>query len=59
MVYLKSAREIELMKKAGYALGECFKAIKAQIRPGMSTLDIDTIVIKTLIANGCTSAEKG
>ena len=59
MIYLKSAREIELMKKAGHALGECFKAIEKQIRPGMSTLDIDSLVNKTLLANGCTSAEKG
>ena len=59
MVYLKSAREIELMKVAGNALGECFKNIKNSLKPGMNTMDIDEIVIKTLIKNGCTSAEKG
>ena len=59
MVYLKSAREIELMKVAGHALGECFKNIKNSLKPGMNTMDIDEIVIKTLIKNGCTSAEKG
>ena len=59
MVYLKSKREIELMKKAGYAVGQAFKNIKEIIRPGMSTLDIDEIVIKTFKENGCTSAEKG
>lgn len=59
MVYIKSQREIELMKKAGRALGECFKAIARQIRPGMTTLDIDSLVNETLLANGCTSAEKG
>ena len=59
MVYIKSEREIALMKKAGYAVGQAFKNIKEQIKPGMSTLDIDEIVIKTFIENGCTSAEKG
>ena len=59
MVYLKSAREIALMKKAGYAVGQAFKNIKEQIRPGMSTMDIDTIVINTFKEYGCTSAEKG
>ena len=59
MIYIKSAREIELMKKAGYAVGQAFKNIKEQIRPGMSTMDIDEIVINTFKAHGCTSAEKG
>ncbi len=59
MVYLKSAREIELMKKAGYAVAEAFREIGKVIRPGMSTMDIDEIVIKTFVKNGCTSAEKG
>ena len=59
MVYIKSEREIALMKKAGYAVAEAFRAIKEAIRPGMSTMDIDEIVIKTFIKNGCTSAEKG
>lgn len=59
MVILKSAREIELMKKAGYAVGQAFKVIKECLRPGMSTLDINSIVEKTFRENGCTSAEKG
>ena len=59
MVYLKSAREIELMKKAGHAVSEAFKKIGEVIKPGMSTLDIDQIVAKTFYDNGCTSAELG
>lgn len=59
MVYIKSNREIELMKVAGHAVAEAFKNIKEYIRPGMSTMDIDEIVINTFIKNGCTSAEKG
>ena len=59
MVILKSAREIALMKKAGYAVAEAFRILKETIKPGMSTMDIDEIVEKTFLANGCTSAEKG
>ena len=59
MIYIKSTREIELMKVAGQAVSSAFKAIKEAIRPGMSTLDIDQIVEKTFTEHGCTSAEKG
>ncbi len=59
MVIIKSAREIELMKVAGHAVSEAFKNIEKLIKPGMSTMDIDQIVIDTFIKNGCTSAEKG
>ena len=59
MVIIKSEREIELMKVAGHAVAEAFKALAEKIKPGMSTMDIDKIVIDTFIANGCTSAEKG
>ena len=59
MVYIKSAREIALMKKAGYAVAMAFKKIKEQIKPGMTTLDIDEIVNNTFLENGCTSAEYG
>ena len=52
MVYIKSNREIELMKVAGHAVAEAFKNIKESIRPGMSTMDIDEIVINTFIKNG-------
>ena len=59
MVYIKSKREIALMKKAGYAVAMAFKNVEDAIKPGMSTLDIDAIVEKTFLDNGCTSAEKG
>ena len=59
MIILKSTREIELMKKAGYAVGQAFKVIGETIKPGMSTLDIDSIVEKVFKENGCISAEKG
>ena len=59
MVNLKSEREIALMRVAGKAVAEAFKNIEEVIQPGMSTMDLDEIVINTFTKNGCTSAEKG
>ena len=59
MVYIKSKREIALMKVAGQAVADAFKTIKEVIKPGMTTMDIDQIVINTFKKHGCISAEKG
>ena len=59
MVIIKSPRELALMKEAGRVVGLVFKTLKEKIRPGMSTLDIDAIVEKTMLDNNCTPAEKG
>lgn len=59
MVIVKSPREIALMKEAGRVVGLVFKTLQEQIHPGMSTLDIDEIVEKTMLDNDCTPAEKG
>ena len=59
MIISKSQREIQLMKEAGRVVGLVFKKLQEEIRPGMSTLDIDAIVEKTMLDNGCTPAEKG
>ena len=59
MIITKSPREIALMKEAGRVVGLVFKTLESQIKPGMSTLDIDSIVEKTMLENGCIPAEKG
>ena len=59
MVIRKSPREITLMKEAGRVVGLVFKNLQEAIKPGMSTLDIDVIVEKTMLDNNCTPAEKG
>lgn len=59
MVISKSPREIQLMKEAGRVVGLVFKTLKEKIRPGMSTLEIDEIVEKTMLDNDCIPAEKG
>ncbi len=59
MVIIKSAREIALMKEAGKVVGLVFKTLLDEIKPGMSTLDIDAIVEKVMLENDCIPAEKG
>ena len=59
MIITKSAREINLMKEAGRVVGLVFKTLEEAIKPGMTTLDIDAIVEKTMLDNGCIPAEKG
>ncbi|MBO5578358.1 MAG: type I methionyl aminopeptidase [Bacilli bacterium] len=59
MVNIKSTREINLMKEAGRVVGLVFKTIEEELKPGMTTLDIDAIVEKTMLDNNCTPAEKG
>ena len=59
MVIRKSPREIALMKEAGRVVGLVFKTLLEEIKPGMSTLEIDAIVEKTMLDNNCTPAEKG
>ena len=59
MVNIKSTREINLMKEAGRVVGLVCKTIEEELKPGMTTLDIDAIVEKTMLDNNCTPAEKG
>ena len=59
MIITKSTREINLMKEAGRVVGLVFKTLEEVIKPGITTLEIDSIVEKTMIENGCIPAEKG
>lgn len=59
MIITKSKREIELMKEAGRVVGLVFQTLEKAIKPGMSTLDIDSIVETTMLENDCIPAEKG
>lgn len=50
---IKSAKEIELMRTAGRILGRVHKELAREIRPGMSTLDIDRICEELIRSYGC------
>ncbi|MCM3628243.1 type I methionyl aminopeptidase [Paenibacillus glycanilyticus] len=51
MIILKSRAEIEAMRKAGRIVAAFHKAIAGMIRPGVTTLDIETFAVKFLKEN--------
>ncbi len=59
MVTIKSKTEIEYMKEAGRVTGETLKLLKSLIKPGITTLELDSEAEKFIRANGCTPSFKG
>src|SRR5512143_2090892 len=43
MITIKSPREIETMAQAGHIVAETLALMRRSIRPGISTLELDTI----------------
>lgn len=52
-ITIKSAKEIDLMRIAGRILGRVHKELAAEIRPGMSTFEIDRIGEELIRSYGC------
>ncbi|MBS3680573.1 type I methionyl aminopeptidase [Ornithinibacillus massiliensis] len=59
MITRKSKREIEQMQKAADILVQVHKEIAKMIRPGISTMEIDTFVDRFLEEHGAIPEQKG
>jgi methionyl aminopeptidase len=59
MVTRKSRAEIERMRQAGRVTAEVLDKIEAEIRPGVSTADLDAIAEEHIRASGATPSFKG
>lgn len=59
MIIIKSKQELDLMREAGKVCGQILRDLKDLIKPGISTLEIDSFVEKTVREHGMTAAEKG
>jgi len=59
VILLKSSRELERMRKAGRILAEVKDRLRALVRPGISTRDIDVDVEAFIISRKARSAFKG
>ena len=59
MVNIKSAKEIELMRHAGYINYLTRRLIEKNIRPGITTKELDKIAYDYIIENGCTPSFLG
>ena len=60
MVTIKSKREIEYMKEACKVVAKMYEKLKEEIRPGMTTWELDQIAEKTIrsyIGKGLTVCE--
>ena len=59
MILLKSSRELEHMRAAGRILAEVKARLKALVRPGTSTKDIDEDIEAFIVGKGAAPAFKG
>ena len=59
MVSIKSEHEIELMKHSGHINYLCHKLLEKNIRPGITTGELESIAKKFMEENGCISSTKG
>ena len=59
MIVLKSEREIGLMRRAGHILADVMDRLRAAVKPGMSTLEIDEDVEAFIRREGAAPAFKG
>lgn len=59
MIIIKSKQELDLMREAGKVCGQILRDLAGIIKPGISTLEIDRFVEKTVREHGMTAAEKG
>ena len=59
MVTIKSKSEIELMREACRITALVHKEIEKNIKPGISTYDLNQIAEKVIKENGAIAAQKG
>lgn len=59
MIIIKTEEEIQKMKEAGEILADIHKEIAKIIKPGISTMEIDTLVEKILKERGASAEQKG
>jgi methionyl aminopeptidase len=59
VIELKSPREIGLMRRAGHILADVLDRLRTSVKPGVSTLEIDTDVEQFIRSRGARPAFKG
>ena len=59
MIKIKSATQIEQMKKAGALSKMALRHVGAMVRPGVSTFELDQLAEQIIRMHGCTPAFKG
>ena len=58
-VTIKSPQEIELMREAGKILAKVHEQLGKELKPGMSTLEVDRLGEEMIRSFGCEPSFKG
>ncbi|NQT73502.1 MAG: M24 family metallopeptidase [Chloroflexi bacterium] len=58
-IIVKSPREIGVMREAGRIVATVLDTLKKEIKPGITTGELDAIAAKILKENGATASFKG
>ncbi len=59
MIYLKSRAEIDTMRRASVIVAEVLQTLKATVKPGMTTLELDEVAERMTHERGAKPAFKG
>ncbi len=59
MIVLKSAKELERMRKAGWIVREAHREVQQAIRPGVTTKELDRIADRVIRKHGAVPSFKG
>jgi methionyl aminopeptidase len=58
-IMLKTVREVEKMRRAGHIVRDVLQAVRAMVKPGVTTLDLERMAEKMIEEAGATPAFKG
>jgi methionyl aminopeptidase len=59
VISLKTAREIEVMRRANIIVAEVLQELKRRVAPGVTTLDLDAVAEELTLKKGAIPAFKG
>ena len=59
MIYIKTKKEVDLIKESCKIVAETLQLMKANVKPGITTRELDKIAEDYIISNGASAAFKG
>src|SRR3989304_2042174 len=59
MIICKSAIELEKMRRAGVVVWEVLQELKAMVKPGLATLELEKVAAQRIAERGARAAFKG
>jgi methionyl aminopeptidase len=58
-IVIKTAKEVEKMRRAGEIVREVLQAVRAMVKPGVTTLELENVAEKLIEERGAKPAFKG